>query len=190
VPNPPTAKEQALPLPQLPSLRATPKLSLVPEPQVAPEPAQPQLEPLRAEEPETPIFHPAKANEMPAGQPVTVQQVREEWKMYAERIRSQKPFVYNAMTQFEVDLQNGNDIVVKLSNPTLEEELLRQAVPAIGAHLRASLHASFQIVMQAAAPSEITTRKLYTSSDRFNHLAEQHPLLHEFKSMFGLDMEF
>jgi hypothetical protein len=165
----------------------------VPEPQlVAPEPALPKPPPEQplAQEPAPPVFHAANATEVPNNQSVTVQQVRAEWKNYAEGIRAQKPFVHNAMTQFEVELQNGSDIVVKLTNPTLEEPLLREAMPAIGAHLRARLHTGFQIVVQAAALSEITTRKLYTPSDRFNHLAEQHPLLHELKNIFGLDMEY
>jgi DNA polymerase III subunit gamma/tau len=176
------------------TVRSTPKLSLTPTIKAVPETslatpangnglsvveeALPPYPPQPEMAPETSIA------------PVSVQQVRVHWKNYAERIRASKPFVHNAMTQFEIELTNGNDIVVKLSNPTLEESLIREAMPGIGAYLREQLRTSFHLVTKAADPVEMTTRKLYTSADKFNYLAEQNPLLLEMKNMFGLDMEF
>ena len=184
---------------KLASLKTTPKLSLAPDPKVANHQAQTAQKTddrsITLEDIPSPPYlssstvDPRLDNRQPS-EPLTVEQLRIWWLKYAESVRPQKPFVHNAMTRHAIELQNGNEIVVKLSNPTLEETLMREAMPGIGAYLRQHLQMSFQLVVEAASQVETTTRQLYTASDKFSHLAAQYPLLNELKSVFGLDMEF
>ncbi|UOR04111.1 DNA polymerase III subunit gamma/tau [Hymenobacter aerilatus] len=45
-------------------------------------------------------------------------------------------------------------------------------------------------VQVGVAPQAQTARKLYTSSDKFEYLAEKFPMLHEMKQRLGLDTDF
>ncbi|MBO3271518.1 DNA polymerase III subunit gamma/tau [Hymenobacter defluvii] len=45
-------------------------------------------------------------------------------------------------------------------------------------------------VQVSVAPQAQTARKLYTSSDKFEYLAEKFPMLHEMKQRLGLDTDF
>ncbi len=187
------------PVSKLAALKTTPKLSLTPDPSAATHHLQTAQKkddrPTTVEEIPPPSYLSASSvgsqvDDRPPSEPLTVERLRIYWLKYAESIRAQKPFVHNAMTRHEIELQNGNEIVIKLSNPTLEETLMREAMPGIGAYLRQNFQMSFQLVVEAASQVETTTRQLYTASDKFSHLAAQHPLLNELKSLFGLDMEF
>ena len=79
-------------------------------------------------------------------------------------------------------------IILKLDNSTLKETFDHNFRARLENHLRISLHNSsvrLQTTVEATERGEI----LYSSEQKFNHLATKNPSLKELKKTFNLDFD-
>lgn len=79
-------------------------------------------------------------------------------------------------------------IEIKLSNP-LQEETLNSLKPEILMFLRGKLK-NDSITIKSVLNTEDRKRRLYTTREKFDHLAQKHPILQELKDRLGLDPDF
>lgn len=79
-------------------------------------------------------------------------------------------------------------IEIKLSNP-LQEETLNAIKTEALVFLRDKLN-NDAITINSVLNTEERKRRLYTTREKFDHLAEKHPLLLELKERLGLDPDF
>lgn len=117
--------------------------------------------------------------------PINDDQLRKAWDEFTE-LRKNQVAEYTLLKR-EYSLK-GNSVVVTLNNP-VEEPLLMNMRTSLIAFLRDRLsNSSLMVVGELQEPT--TTRKhIYTNKEKFEHLAEQNPVLKEMKERFGLDAE-
>ncbi|MFY0600046.1 MAG: hypothetical protein JXR03_10270 [Cyclobacteriaceae bacterium] len=80
------------------------------------------------------------------------------------------------------------NVMISLSS-SLETNILERAEQDIVQHLRSELKNTLLLLEKEVKEIE-TTKKLYTSKDKFEHMAEQNPALKELKERLGLDFEY
>ncbi|EMR01214.1 hypothetical protein [Cesiribacter andamanensis] len=87
-----------------------------------------------------------------------------------------------------LELGEGASIQVVL-NSSLQEEPFERLKPRLQQYLRQTLQNS-QISLHPQVAEEAGPRKLYTNSEKFQHLLERYPLLQELKEKLGLEADF
>lgn len=81
-----------------------------------------------------------------------------------------------------------NNVMISLASP-LETNILERAEQDIILFLRTKLE-NAAILMEKEVKEQETSKKLYTSKDKFEYMAEQNPALKEMKERLGLDFEY
>ncbi|MFT6867895.1 MAG: hypothetical protein ACJA08_002741 [Cyclobacteriaceae bacterium] len=81
-----------------------------------------------------------------------------------------------------------NGVLISLASP-LETNILDRAEQEIVQFLRSELKNSL-ILMEKEVKEQEMSKKLYTSRDKFEYMAEQNPALKELKERLGLDFEY
>jgi hypothetical protein len=111
-------------------------------------------------------------------------EVHVAWLQFAESRKTQVA-EYNLLTHdFEV---TGNVVKIHLANP-VEEPLLAGLKADLVAFLKDKLNAP--VVVEGALMQQQTRRIIYTNKEKFDHLAEKYPYLHELKDRLGLDADY
>ena len=104
--------------------------------------------------------------------------------MFAESRKNQVA-EYNLLCHdFEV---NGHYIKIHLDNP-VEEPLLAGIKADLVAFLKEQLKA--QVMVEGVLIQHQNKRIIYTNKEKFDHLAEKYPHLHELKERLGLDTDY
>ncbi|MBC3539256.1 DNA polymerase III subunit gamma/tau [Rufibacter sediminis] len=111
------------------------------------------------------------------------------WKLYVDRVKqTDRTLEYTILNRewyfdaekAEVHLQVENEVQVAEFN-SFKPEFLLYLRQALG-HNRLQVH--IDVVQQESG------RKLYTSQDRYNYLADMYPVLKDLKNRLGLDTDF
>jgi DNA polymerase-3 subunit gamma/tau len=85
-------------------------------------------------------------------------------------------------------LENDNVVCITITNGGLKYRL-EELKPEIIKHLSTQLQNDFISLKLAVREVENNVRKLYTSQDKFNYLAEKYPNLLLLKNKLGLELE-
>ncbi|MEO1049785.1 MAG: hypothetical protein AAFX87_04150 [Bacteroidota bacterium] len=85
-------------------------------------------------------------------------------------------------------LTENHKIVINLSN-TLQEDILANFRIEILDFLRTKLN-NGKIMLETEHVQEESKKRLYTNTDKFDHLMTKKPELRELKDRLGLDPEF
>jgi hypothetical protein len=88
----------------------------------------------------------------------------------------------------DVELLEGNTIEIKLSNP-VQEDTLDTIKTELLTFLRSKLN-NESITIASKVQAGDAKKRLYTTREKFDHLAQKHPLLKELKERLGLDPDF
>ena len=133
-------------------------------------------------EPEPEIDAPAADREF------TPEELRNAWNSFADDIKEESPRISVTLTAVTPELLPDRTILLKLDNLTLKEAFDNNFKPRLEGHLRRTLRngtIQLQTTVEATERGEI----LYSSEQKFNHLAARNPALKELKKTFNLDFE-
>jgi hypothetical protein len=123
---------------------------------------------------------PASANE-----PVNPAQLRKTWEEYTEQRKAQVGEFQILQREYQYE---PPVITIQLLNP-VEESLLDNFRRELTQFLRDRLRNN-DITLASALQSREGKKVIYTAREKFEHLAEKYPYLHELKDRLGLDWEF
>jgi DNA polymerase-3 subunit gamma/tau len=118
-------------------------------------------------------------------EPVGAKELRRAWDQFAEQ-RTDQAAEYQIMKR-EYDFHFPT-ITLLLTNP-VEESLLDNFRRELTQHLRDTLK-NGEITITTAMQEKGGKKVIYTSKEKFEHLAEKNPYLNELKDRLGLDWEF
>lgn len=107
------------------------------------------------------------------------------WEEFAE-LRKGQAAEYQLLKRSYV--VHNNNIILSLNNP-IQEPLLLGIRTSLIAFLRERLGNGSVMVTGVLEASE-TQKVIYTNREKFEHLAEQNPVLRDLKERFGLDTDF
>lgn len=120
-------------------------------------------------------------------EPFTPQDLEYYWNTYLEKLKTAGRITEQMIMQGDFDLEGkkitllvGNDIQLEKLT-TFKEELM--------VYLRSSLK-NGDIMLEASVNEKKKEQMIYTSIEKFKHLAKRHPNLEKFKTEFGLETGF
>ncbi|MEP0365872.1 MAG: hypothetical protein ABJN36_10330 [Cyclobacteriaceae bacterium] len=116
-------------------------------------------------------------------------QLQEAWisfkeKRTAEGVSEMEQLILNR----PIRKSGEHNALISLASP-LETNILERAEQYIVQHLRTELKNTLLLIEKEVKEQE-TTKKLYTSKDKFEYMAEQNPALKEMKERLGLDFDY
>ncbi len=113
------------------------------------------------------------------------------WQQLADERRAQDKMSEYTVLNRAVSLQEpgGQVIVLTVDNPVQIAQFNDFRAEFVTELRRRTGHAGLTVQTEVATAAP-TGRKLYTSSDKFNYLAEKYPALQEMKQRLGLDADF
>jgi len=120
--------------------------------------------------------------------PFSENQLKQEWDTFGLLLKKEgKDNEYNLMTQ-DFELLDDHTITIHISN-SIEQDILVRFKTELLKHLRDNLD-NDQIKIDTSLKKVEKSEKIYTNTDKFNHLAKKNPNLIKLKNKFGLDTEF
>lgn len=129
---------------------------------------------------ETPV---PKTQERAPDRPIEGDVLKKAWEDFIE-IR--KPTTPDLSMMKRGYLVEGSIIKLSLSG-NVEEMLFQSLKTSLIAFLRDRTGNSSLLIETTIAEQPVGERKLHTTKEKFNHLAEKNPVLKEMKERFGLD---
>jgi DNA polymerase-3 subunit gamma/tau len=115
-------------------------------------------------------------------------QLKKEWESFGSQLKKEgKDNEYNLMTQ-DFELIDDHTITIHISN-SIEQDILVRFKTDLLKHLRDNLE-NDKIKIDTSLKKIKKSEKIYTNTDKFNHMAKKNPNLIKLKNKFGLDTEF
>ncbi len=115
-------------------------------------------------------------------------QLKKEWDAFTTQLKKEgKDNEHNLMTQ-DFELLDDHTITIHISN-SIEQDILVRFKTELLKHLKDNLK-NDQIKIETSLKKIEKSEKIYTNTDKFNHLAKKNPNLIKLKNKFGLDTEF
>jgi len=111
------------------------------------------------------------------------------WNSYAEKIKKEgKINIFTIMTANPPVLLDNFLIELVIENKIQEDLLSSEKVDLLN-YLRVQLK-NFSVDLQTRQMEQTQKRRLYTSSEKYQHMLEKNPNLEEFKRRFNLDLDY
>ena len=111
------------------------------------------------------------------------------WNAYAEKIKKEgKINIFTIMTANPPVLLDNFLIELLIENKIQEDLLSSEKVDLLN-YLRVEMKI-FSIDLQTKYMEQTQKKRLYTSSDKYQHMLEKNPNLEEFKRRFNLDLDY
>jgi DNA polymerase III subunit gamma/tau len=118
----------------------------------------------------------------------TADEFLKKWNEYAEQIKKAgKINLFTIMTANAPQLLERFKIEVLIENKIQESQLLVEKIDLLN-FLRVELK-NFQIDIVTRQAEQNTKRKLYTSTEKYQHMAEKNPNLEELRKRFNLSLD-
>jgi DNA polymerase-3 subunit gamma/tau len=118
----------------------------------------------------------------------SLDQLRIEWENFANLLKEgNKDNEHNLMMQ-KFELKENYKIVIHITN-SIEQDILQRFKTDLLGHLKEKLNNDL-ITIDTGLKKVEKSEKIYTNTDKFNHLAKKNPNLIKLKNIFGLDTEF
>lgn len=111
------------------------------------------------------------------------------WNSYAEKIKKESKInIFTIMTANPPVLLDNFLIELVIENKIQEDLLSSEKVDLLN-YLRVQLK-NFSVDLQTRQMEQTQKRRLYTSSEKYQHMLEKNPNLEEFKRRFNLDLDY
>jgi DNA polymerase-3 subunit gamma/tau len=111
------------------------------------------------------------------------------WNTYAGRVKKDgKINIFTIMTAYPPRLLPDFIIELDIENKLQEDLLSAEKVDLLN-FLRTELK-NFSIDLQTKQLEQIQKKRLYTSTEKYQHMLEKNPNLDEFRKRFNLDLDF
>lgn len=122
-------------------------------------------------------------------QAFSLQQLQQHWQAYFIQLKSKNGSPIELMLAASaLELTDNHEVHVLLSS-SLQEEPFERLKPKVQHYLRQQLK-NTQISLVPRMVEESGPRRLYTNSEKFQHLLQRYPLLGELKERLGLEADF
>lgn len=139
---------------------------------------------------------PAGNTEQEAGAPVSpgqlnpfsLEQLQQQWNAFFVALKTSGSPIELLLATAGLELKEEYAITVVM-NSSLQEEPFERLKPRLQQFLRQKLGNS-KLSLQPVVTEESGPRKLYTNSEKFQHLLSRYPLLNELKEKLGLEADF
>ncbi|MEJ7694471.1 DNA polymerase III subunit gamma/tau [Daejeonella sp.] len=111
------------------------------------------------------------------------------WNQYAAKIKQEgKINIFTIITSNPPTLLDNFVIELIIENKVQEELLMNEKVDLLN-FLRTELK-NFSIELIIRLVENTTKKRLYTSTEKYNHMVEKNPKLEEFRRRFNLDIDY
>ncbi|WP_395802807.1 DNA polymerase III subunit gamma/tau [Daejeonella sp.] len=111
------------------------------------------------------------------------------WNSYAEKSKKDgKINIFTILTAYTPVLLENNIIELPIENKIQEDLLSSEKVDLLN-FLRVQLK-NFSIDLQTKQIEQTQKKRLYTSSEKYEHMLQKNPHLEEFKRKFNLDLDY
>jgi DNA polymerase-3 subunit gamma/tau len=111
------------------------------------------------------------------------------WNEYANQVKkSGKINLFTIMTASQPTLLQDFNFELSIENK-IQEELLHSEKIDLLNFLRTKSD-NFGIEISTRITEQISKKRLYTSNDKYQHMAEKNPKIEEFRKLFNLDIEY
>ncbi|WP_276358929.1 DNA polymerase III subunit gamma/tau [Daejeonella sp. H1SJ63] len=111
------------------------------------------------------------------------------WNMYAEKTKKEgKINIFTILTANPPALLDNYQIEVVIENKIQDNLLNSERVDLLN-YLRVELK-NFSIDLKTKLIEQTVKRKLYTSTEKYQHMVQKNPNLEEFKRRFNLDLDY
>ena len=142
-------------------------------------PATPKPE-TRTEQPETP------AGPLPT---IAPEQLQRLWRELADERKAQDKMSEYTVLNRPVTANEAHVITLTVDNPVQVTQFNDFRAEFVAELRRRARHPGLTVQVEVATAAP-TARKLYTSNDKYNYLAEKYPALQEMRQRLGLDADF
>ncbi|MBC6988126.1 DNA polymerase III subunit gamma/tau [Hymenobacter sp. BT491] len=122
-------------------------------------------------------------------QPVNTELLQRVWNELKEERRAQDKMSEYTVLNRPVAADEQHVIQLVVDNPIQVDQFNELRIDFLGELRRRTGYPRLSINVVVAEQTD-TKRKLYTSSDKFEYLAEKFPMLREMKNRLGLDADF
>ncbi|MCC9136790.1 DNA polymerase III subunit gamma/tau [Pontibacter silvestris] len=119
--------------------------------------------------------------------PVDQARLKAVWYNILRRKKDENMMEYTLLNR-QYHINEQNEITLHVENPVLVDQFT-SVRPALLAELKQQLN-NRNIKLKVEVMEVQDEKKLYTSQDKFNYLAEKYPLLVDLKQRLGLDTDF
>jgi DNA polymerase-3 subunit gamma/tau len=124
----------------------------------------------------------------PDDQPVSLEVLKKYWQEFAEKRKEEgKSSEYQLLNQ-EIIFTEGRIIHIELTN-AIQQNFLESIRTDLLQFLRKKLQNN-QLTIDAKLLKAEQKEMIYTATEKFNHLAKDHPHLNLLKDELGLDTDF
>lgn len=109
---------------------------------------------------------------------------------YAQTIRQEYPRIFNVLNNCEPVL--SEDLVLELGfqNEGLKEDFLLKVKPAFLDYVRQKVRNSkLELSEKIVEAGETSNKKLYSDTDKLQHMMDKNPALKDLKQEFNLDFD-
>lgn len=115
----------------------------------------------------------------------SIEDLKQAWNEFTEQRKTQVGEYHLLRQEFDY---HDNVVTIHLSNQ-VEEPLLQSIRTPLIEFLRSRLgNDSINVISQV---KDVHSKKIaYTNKEKFDHLAEKNPILHELKERLGLDPDY
>jgi len=120
--------------------------------------------------------------------PFSFERLQHQWSRFAKMKEEQGRQGELVILDRPIELREGHTICLKLDN-TIQIQLLNGMRPELLHFLRENLQ-NHEVQLQAEVVVQENKRVIYTSQDKFRHLSEKNPALHELRNALGLDVDY
>lgn len=111
------------------------------------------------------------------------------WNVYAEKIKKDgKINIFTIMTAYPPLLLENYIIELPIENKIQEDLLSTEKVDLLN-YLRVQLK-NFSIDLHTKQMEQTQKKRLYTSSEKYDHMLQKNPVLEQFKRKFNLDLDY
>lgn len=111
------------------------------------------------------------------------------WNIYAEKVKKEgKINIFTILTANPPTLLDNFVVEVIIENKIQDDLLNIEKIDLLN-YLRVELK-NFSIELTTKLMEQTTQRKLYTSTEKYQHMVQKNPNLEEFKRRFNLDLDY
>ena len=119
---------------------------------------------------------------------INQEELRNAWFTFAQRKNQEGKVSEYMILNRNFELQNGTEIHLKVDNPVQVEQFNDVKAELLGELRKTLQNNKLSVVVEFV--EVVGAKRLYTSIDKYNFLAEQYPVLTELKQRLGLDTDF
>lgn len=119
----------------------------------------------------------------------TAKQFIELWGEYSHMAKSQnKMSLATLMMNYTPVIKADFNVELPVENKFQADEIIKERIDLLN-FLRTKLQ-NFEITLEPVIEEGAVKKKLYTSTEKYQHMVEKNPKLEEFRKIFNLDFDF